>query len=104
MFVYQGNAREVVLENDCRSYPLRVRATFETSSASAIAAFQERCQAVYGCTFHSSLPGAEQARIPQVAVKIGLYKTLDTVEVHFYKDSPHADRRRLIGWLVESHR
>lgn len=95
--------REVVLENDCRSYPLRVRASFETQVASAsIDAFQKRCERQYGCTFRSSIPGAQKTRIPEVAVKVGLYHTLDTVEVHFYKDSPRADRRRLIGWLVHT--
>lgn len=103
MFVYRGTTREVVLENDCRAYPLRVRATFEAHAAEAIAAFQAQCEHQYGCAFRTALPGAEHARIPQVAVKIGLYRALDTVEVHFYKDSPHADRRRLIGWLVAAN-
>lgn len=104
MFVYQGATREVVLENDCRAYPLRVRATFEADAAAgAISAFQAQCEYRYGCAFRTPLPGAEHARIPQVAVKIGLYRALDTVEVHFYKDSPHADRRRLIGWLVTAN-
>jgi hypothetical protein len=35
-----------------------------------------------------------------VAVKVGLFPTLDTVEVHFYKSSAHRDRLRMIQWLL----
>lgn len=100
VFVYRSAGREVVLENDCRSYPLRLRATFQNNAQAALDAFADRCRAVYGIAFRASLPGALQTRIPGVAVKIGLYAPLDTLEVHFYKDAPRADRRRVMGWVV----
>ena len=64
-------------------------------------AFQQHCRDVYGVAFSTSIPGALTTRIPHVAVKVSVYRSLDTIEVHFYKSSNHRDRRRIIGWLVE---
>lgn len=99
--MFDGADREVVLQNDCRSYPLRVQATFaEDGSGSALSAFADHCRERYEVSFTSSIPGARKGRLPGVASKVGIYAPLDTVEVHFYKDAPRADRRRIIGWLV----
>jgi len=99
--VYDGADREVVLRNDCRAYPLHVQATFEDETAGPIlSGFAARCENRYGASFSASIPGSRTSRLPGVAGKVGLYAPLDTVEVHFYKDAPHEDRRRIIGWLV----
>jgi len=97
--VYDGPDREVVLRNDCRSYPLRVRATFE-EAIGTLDAFAERCEEQFGVSFSSSIPGSRTSRLPGIASKVGVYAPLDTVEVHFYKEAPREDRRRIIGWLV----
>lgn len=103
VFVYDGPDREVVLRNDCRSYPLKVRAVFVESRATAsIDAFARRCCETYSISFASSIPGAKTSRLPGVASKVGLFRPLDTVEVHFYKDAPRRDRRRIIQWLVHA--
>lgn len=62
----------------------------------------ECCQEVYGVSFASSIPGARPSCLPGVASKVGIYDPLDTIEVHFYKDSRRTDRRRIIDWLVET--
>lgn len=101
VFRYVDDEREVVLRNDCRSYPLRVQATFAADEADErLADFLERCREAFEVTFRASLPGKKTARIPGVASKIGVYGPLDTVEVHFYKDASRPPRRRVIEWLV----
>jgi hypothetical protein len=100
--VYDGPDREVVLRNDCRAYPLRVQATFADDAADhAFDAFAGHCREVYDASFASSIPGSRTSRLPGVASKVGLYAPLDTIEVHFYKDASRADRRRVLGWLVD---
>jgi hypothetical protein len=103
VFVYDGADREVVLRNDCRAYPLRVQATFAGDEPGPqLDRFAERCRSVYGASFESTVPGARTARLPTVASKVGVYAPLDTIEVHFYKEAPREDRRRVIGWLVDA--
>lgn len=101
MFVFDDDACQVVLENDCRRYPLRLRATWaDDAAADALDAFASWCRDVFGASFDRPLPGARQTRIPGVAVKIGLYPTLDTLEVHFYKSSDRRDRREVIRQVL----
>lgn len=100
--MYDGPDREVVLRNDCRSYPLRVQATFEeNASEQTLNTFVEHCQEKYEGSFKSSIPGSRKSRLPGIASKVGVYAPLDTVEIHFYKDAPRRDRRCIIGWLVD---
>jgi hypothetical protein len=79
-----------------------VQATFEDDEAAGpiLDEFAARCENRYGTSFSASIPGSRTSRLPGVASKVGLYAPLDTAEVHFYKDAPRKDRRRIIGWLV----
>jgi hypothetical protein len=103
IFVYKGPDREVVLRNDCRSYPLRIQATFEEEvSEHVLTAFVGHCREAFEVSFRSSIPGSRKSRLPGIASKVGVYAPLDTIEVHFYKDACREDRRRVIGWLVQA--
>lgn len=100
VFVFDGTDRQVVLKNDCRTYPLHLQATFKAGGERAVNAFVDWCCDTFGVEFTATIPGAQQARIPGLAVKVAAYAPLDTVEVHFYKSSPRADRRHVIDRLV----
>lgn len=101
--MYRSPDREVVLRNDCRSYPLRVQATFDADvSETALNKFVGDCQEQYEVSFDTSIPGSRRGRLPGIASKVGVYAPLDTIDIHFYKDAPRKDRRRVIHWLVES--
>lgn len=98
VFTYRQADREIVLDNDCRAYPLRVRATYERSDV--LNAFKKHCESTYGVCFRQSLPDAEVTRLPGLIVKLGLYYSLSTIQLHFYKNSDLVERRHFIEWLL----
>jgi len=104
VFVFEGADRQVVLKNDCRTYPLHLQATFKGDAEDAVDAFVDWCCETFGVEFAATIPGAKQARIPGLAVKVAAYAPLDTVEVHFYKSSPRPARRHVIEKLMSDFR
>jgi hypothetical protein len=113
-FEYRGPDRVVHLENDCRRYPLRLTVEFvdmgeagglgagegkdAASTERKIYAFIQRIRERYDVEFTPYLAEAVTARIPGLAVKIVAYFSLGEIQVVFSKRSPHAERRRIIGW------
>lgn len=52
VFVYRGLDQEVVLRNDCRSYPLKVRTVYqENITGPSIRAVAGGCREMYGVSF-----------------------------------------------------
>lgn len=100
VFVFDGANAQVVLENDCRRYPLRLRATWDGDAAASLDAFERWCTESFDVSFDASLPGAVRTRLPGLAVKVGIYHALDTIKVHFYKSSDRRARRSVIARIV----
>jgi hypothetical protein len=105
-FEYDGPDRHVTLHNDCRRYPLRlqmqVREAVSQASAEAILyRFVTRLRSAFDANFRPYLGAALQARIPGLAAKVVVFFSMGRVEVVFRKGSDHAERRRIIDWLVD---
>jgi hypothetical protein len=101
VFCFEAPGRTVRLENDCRRYPLRLRACFDGATAEAeVLAFVRWMQAAFGARFAPHVAGSVRARVPGLAVKVVAFFPLGEVQVHFYKRADRAARRRIIGRLI----
>jgi len=106
-FEFVGEDRIVRLYNDCRNYPLRLKASFRDSMRkerveSMLYAFVTRMRARFAANFRPHVGASLQARIPHLARKVVVFFTLGRIEVVFRKQSDEADRREVIEWLVRN--
>lgn len=101
VFRYDGPDRTVRLDNDCRTYPLRLRTVFRGDDPeSQVLRFVQWCRAHYGIAFSPYLEGAFTSRIPGIAPKVMAFLPLGEAQVHFYKKAARAERRRVVHWMV----
>jgi hypothetical protein len=100
VFRYEADDRTVRLDNDCRTFPLRLRVRFHSDSETQVLAFLSWCRNRYDVTFELYLEGALTTRIPGLAPKVMAFFPLGEAQVHFYKQSPLDERRRVIAWMV----
>jgi len=106
-FEFVGEDRVVQLYNDCRNYPLRLKASFRDSMKresveSALYAFVTHMRSRFAANFRPHVGASLQARIPHLARKVVVFFTLGRIEVVFRKQSDEADRREVIEWLVRN--
>ncbi len=104
-FEYVGEDRVVQLFNDCRRFPLRLKANFRDSVPTdqveaELYAFVTNMRSTFGANFRPHIGASLQARVPYLAVKVVVFFSLGRAEVVFRKRSPEAHRRTVIDWLV----